>query len=644
MIDLQLSDPIALDATAEPWRAAGYTVEYRRFYPHLTRADLRRYHGILLLGGGEPELSSDALSAGDLALLGEWVGGGGVMVFGYAGDGEGFLDRWVMNRWLASQGAGIVIGDYVLRDSTQRPTGALDPQPYAEPVEGSGLRDPGFASFPFGRNHVLLVNRGEQVLARTTRAAFVHPAGQPVAGRGGAAVTAASRVGVGLVLVASRHALGALGPENRPGDTPLLDADGLARTRAFLVALARWTRRPAEWAHVPPAGRGMPLTLAQAPVPVEPLPPALTPPVAVDTIALPLGHDAKLARVAGAPDWMRQQGMRVLWASLFSTRDGRRAARSTASLDSLVALLDAGGFNLLAGDAGPESTDSLHTYWEERLAVRRVWADAVKRLQPTSVAWIPVLDLDKARHAAADSSRGARGEPLAPPCALDSMLWTDGLATAYAALGRLAAEQRTLVIALGLDVGERAYSMGQEFCDAAWRRGLAGLTRTGAGGGRLDSLPYPARYPALRDAGLLPLYYRALEDEVAARASVLRDRVLKQRRDLYFAFRLAQPPADWFTLGLLRGFGLPDRPLLLFTPEVWTRDLLAVQRARGLNMVHAVALAPPSLRARDWSGVRRLVFQESDGFWLTPEEPGGPGASRRMSQDSLGRLLRRLAR
>src|SRR2546423_2063315 len=211
MLDLQLSDPIALDATAEPWRAAGYTVEYRRFYPHLTRADLRRYHGILLLGGGEPELSSDALSAGDLALLGEWVGGGGVVVFGYAGDGEGFLDRWVMNRWLASQGAGIVIGDYVLRDTTQRSTGAPDPQPYAEPVPGSGPRDPGFTSFPFGRSHVLLVSRREQALARTTSAAFVQPAGQPAAARSGAAVAAATRIGDRLVLVAIRHRLRGVG-------------------------------------------------------------------------------------------------------------------------------------------------------------------------------------------------------------------------------------------------------------------------------------------------------------------------------------------------------------------------------------------------------------------------------------------------
>src|SRR5256885_12113192 len=150
--------------------------------------------------------------------------------------------------------------------------------------------------------------------------------------------------------------------------------------------------------------------------------------------------------------------------------------------------------------------------------------------------------------------------------------------------------------------------MGHEFGDAAVRRGLAGLVRAGTAGGGWDSLPFGARYPALRDAGLLPRYYRSLEDEVAARATVLRDRVLKQRRDLYFAFRLAQPPADRFTLGLLRGLGLPDRPLLLFTPEVWTRDLLALYRARGLNLVHAVALVAPSLRARDWAGGKQLGF------------------------------------
>ena len=646
LLDLALSDPALLNGTVQPWHDEGYTVEYRRFYPHLARADLERYRVLLFLLGREPEAPSDALTAGDLALLTEWVVRGGVVVLGYDADGEGYLDRWTANRWLEFAGTGISIGDRLLEDTTvHTPTTTGRPQPWVEArVLGDEPLGSVFDPFPLDRNDVLATRDSFQLLAVTSRHAFVRaphaPAPRPRAG-----VAAAARIDDGLVVVISRHALGALGPQFRPTTAPVQQLDALQRTGEFLHALARWTRRPAEWAHVPPAAHGVPLALAQAPVPVELAPPLMLPPRGLDTIALPLPSDRKLARATSTPEWLRQQGMRVLWTPLFATRDGRRAVRSGASLDSLVVLLDAGGFNLLAGDASPESMDSLHVRWEERDAVRRAWADAVKRLQPTSVAWIPLLDYGNARHAAADSSRGARGESLAAPCALDSTLWAEGLPSAYGALGRLAAEQRTLVIALGLDVGgPRTYSMGQEFCDAAWRRGLAVLTRAGAAGGGWDSLPYAARYPALRDAGLLPRYYRALEDEVAARATGLRDRVLKQRRDLYFAFRLAQPPADWFTLGLLRGFGLPDRPLLLFTPEVWTRDLLALYRARGLNLVHAVALVAPSLRARDWSGVKQLVFDESDGFWVAPEEPAGPGAGKRLPQDSLGRLLRRLVR
>src|SRR5256886_12648322 len=117
---------------------------------------------------------------------------------------------------------------------------------------------------------------------------------------------------------------------------------------------------------------------------------------------------------------------------------------------------------------------------------------------------MPVLDSAHAGRSPADSSRGARGWGLMTPCALDSALWAEGLAGAYAALGRLAAEQRTLVIALGLDIdGPHGYSMGQEFCDAAWRRGIAALGDRA----RLDSLPAGARYPALRDAGLTSPYF-----------------------------------------------------------------------------------------------------------------------------------------
>ena len=100
VVDLTLADPITLETTAAPWHASGYRVEYRRFYPHLTRQDLARYRTVLVLGGRQPESLSDALTIGDLAILTEWIRRDGVVVLAYTDDG-GALDRWIMNRWLA---------------------------------------------------------------------------------------------------------------------------------------------------------------------------------------------------------------------------------------------------------------------------------------------------------------------------------------------------------------------------------------------------------------------------------------------------------------------------------------------------------------------------------------------------------------
>src|SRR2546422_7789087 len=99
----------------------------------------------------------------------------------------------------------------------------------------------------------------------------------------------------------------------------------------------------------------------------------MAPPGGVDTIALPLLPDPKLARATSTPEWLRQQGMRVLWNPLFATRDGRRVMRSGASLDSLVVLLDAGGVKPLARHARPGSTDPPHGGWGGRDAGRPGW-------------------------------------------------------------------------------------------------------------------------------------------------------------------------------------------------------------------------------------------------------------------------------
>jgi len=594
LLDLTLVDPVVLNGTARPWHDAGYTVEYRRFYPHLTRQDLERYRTVMLLGGREPEGASDALTVGDLAVLHEWVLRGGVVVLGYGGDGEGYLDRWLLNRWLELEGAGIVIGDRLLEDTTARPS----PHPPEAWVESRRMGDEPLGSvfdpFPLERNHVVSVRDQAELLATAGRHAFVRAPKAP-SPRPDAGVAAAARIGDGLVVVISRHALGALGPQSRAPAAPVLQSGAGGAARDFLTALARWTRRPAEWAHVPPAGHGAPLLVGDAPAPVEWQPPPLAPPADAGQTPLPLEPDPTLARAAGTPVWVRQQGIRALWAPLFALREGRRAPRSTAALDSLVGFLDVGAVNLLAGDAEPRAVaDSAHVPWEAR-DTRRAWADLATRLQPTSVAWIPALDYRDGRVPIADSSRGPRGEAVADWCALDSLFWSELVAPAFGALSRLAAEQRELVLAAGLDLRDDVHSATGEFCDAAWYHTLARLGRDGS----LDSLPPEQRYRTLREQGLLAAYHRALEDEVAARAAALRDRALRLRSNLLFAFRLGRTPSDWFSLGLLRGFALPDRPVLLFGRDVRTHELLALYRARGINAVHAVELAPALMGARD---------------------------------------------
>ena len=329
-------------------------------------------------------------------------------------------------------------------------------------------------------------------------------------------------------------------------------------------------------------------------------------------------------------------------------------ARSAASLDSLVGSLDAAGLNLLAGDARPETVvDSLHHLWADRDAVRRSWRAVVSQLQPTSVAWIPAFDYAAYRPPGtwSDSSRGSRGEAVGMPCALDSLLWDAGIAPAFMALARLANQTRQLVPALAIDLsgprkgGWNGYSMGQEFCDAAWRQGLTRIGRRGA----LDTVPIANRYRTLRESGLLASYFGALEDLVAERARGLRDRALKESAGLYFAFRLQQAPADWFTLGLCRGFSLADRPLLLFTPEVETRALLTAYAERGLNAVHAVELPLTLVRPASLARLKRVAFGENDGFWLSSSEGTSVRARSakgrgRSASDSLALLLRRLGR
>ena len=584
LVDLTLADPLALENTAAPWHEAGYRVEYRQFYPHLTRGDLARYRAVIILGGREPQGPSDALTIGDLAILTEWIRGGrdGVVILGYRSDGigrgkmeDGTLDRWVMNQWLAAQGAGIAIGTAPVDEPAS-------PQPH------SALDNAGVAPFPAGRNHALQVRDRSQTLARAPVSALV----------------AASRVDEGLIVVASRSLLAA--------------GSGDSRTRDFLEALARWTRRPAEWAGVRAATHPVALRLAEAPLTVAVHPPPLAPPVGAEAVALPepVSRDRGADSVA-VSGWIARQGMRVLWSRF-----------TPQALDSLLGFVDLAALNALATTIPvPALADTIGT--------RNIWRVTAERMQATSVRWFPAVSLVAIPSDGADEVN-RHGDLTPIPCGLDSAFWRAALRPTYRTLARLGGARPDVItgVAVDLDSAMTLYR-GSGFCDADYRVGLAALGLDSAETARLAALPPPARYDTLLERGWLRRYFEALQAAVGERAAALRAELNRVHPDLRFAFHATVPPTDWFSVGLLRGFSTREVPALLWLRERRARGLLRYYRDRGIYALAAVGLEPDraTFAPGETARLRAAVFSENAGFWLT-------GAA----TDSLGRVIRRFVR
>ena len=621
VLDLALSDPALIAGTAVPWTVAGYVVDYRPRHPHLTRADLPRYGVVVLLGGLTPERWSDALSGGDLALLTEWVPRGGVLVFGYAGDGDGGLDRWVMNRWLAAVGAGIAIGTDVLRDTAAAP-GTSGTHPTARAVPGA-FDHSGLAAFPAGRNHALSIRAPAQALARAPATAFVHRPGTDVLSRGNAPVVAASRVAQGLVVVASRHLLGAIGSEVRAVAASPLVRDSLAATYRFLVALARWTRHPAEWATIPPATGAGHVILATPPHPVALRPPLLAPPPSAATWRLPRSDEPSDSGALGLPDWIERDGLRIGWSNAPLT--------GPAAIDSLIGFLDAAGLNVLASPPGPALlADTAPAPARAAAATVPPWREALERLGATSIRWFPVLRL---------------GGPD-QPCLLDDSLWTGIVAPAVRVLAERARARGGAIAGVTIALSPTATGAAPpELCDANLRASLRRMGRDSAWIERLVALPPAARYDALLAGGMLDGYFVALEAELAARAARLALAARQRAPALLFALWTTDPPADWRSFGLARGLSVDGRALLLWDAEPLPGAMLAAYRRRSVQPVHVLQLRPEQVAPGSWGRLHAAVFDSSAGFWVGPLEAlmtdprtaAGP-----LPADSLERLLRRL--
>jgi len=445
-------------------------------------------------------------------------------------------------------------------------------------------------------------------------AAFVQGPGLKLQRRPGAAAIAATRVDNGLVVVASRAALGGAGESGSESET-------------FFRALARWTRRPAEWARIPGAGTRSRLVLTGGPAAVAPRAPRPAPPDGVTSERLARASRATPRPGAGLPGWITRQGMRALQSDFPRLAPEVNVTARIAALDSLTSILDIGAFNLLVTSAhvAPLADSTGRARWE-RDALRAAWQQISGRLQATSVRWLPLVlprDLEA-------------GDSAGPPCPLDDVLWGK-IASGMRVLSRFAASRSDLIPAVGIELDETTRSWsGMPFCDAAWQAGIAALPKqpslTKARLTALAAVPLVARYDTLLESGLLAEYDSAVSHAVEQRAAAIAQDTRRQRRDLLVAVLVPRSPDDWFTRSLVHGLSTPSSPAIVLSPDPRARQFLGM-------VLHALRLDPIQLSAGGPGRLSPLVFREQDGFWLGPAESVFVGAS-----DSLARLVRRLSK
>jgi hypothetical protein len=221
-------------------------------------------------------------------------------------------------------------------------------------------------------------------------------------------------------------------------------------------------------------------------------------------------------------------------------------------------------------------------------------------------------------------------------CGLDSLFWRAALRPTYRTLARLGGARPEVIAGVALDLDSAmTYYRGSGFCDADYQVGLAALGLDPAETERLTALPTAVRYDTLLERGWLSRYFEALQAAVAERAAGLRSELRRLHPELRFAFHATEVPADWFSLGLLRGFSTRDVPALLWLRERRPRALLRHYRDREIYALSAVGLEPDraTFAPGEAARLRSVVFGENAGFWLTGT-----------ATDSLGRVIRRFVR
>jgi hypothetical protein len=123
------------------------------------------------------------------------------------------------------------------------------------------------------------------------------------------------------------------------------------------------------------------------------------------------------------------------------------------------------------------------------------------------------------------------------------------------------------------------------------------------------------RLDLLVDRGRLGEYFGTLEDTVAEYGRRCREAAREHAPDLELMLYNAGFPNTWFHVGLMRGLGTSERPVIVLTYDGWARRPTEALWAAGVDLVHLGGTIVSHWRPDQFEDVLVALARGNDGYW-----------------------------
>ncbi len=619
--------------------AAGVAPTYRRFYPHLTAADVDLSDGeypheiVVMAAGRRPGNPCHRMRVGEIESAVRFVQQGGVLLLSpqsaWWDSSSGENDFFVGNRILEQLGVPV---------RWDRNTLIGDTYTDLEPHQAQDWGYPTPLEFQLGYPYLLTADDDRiaggsaptlrvasdqvQVLLRTYDEGFLW---QQLSGAQSVtwlqqerAVAALAAAGDGYVAVVPRGPLLASSVTGHLSDMPCLDGEREADNRA-------WVRELFARLHALSTGdEELEVTVVHdsdelfsvASPDHDPLDPALEEieVASVDDAEVPEAPpDGELyespspppADPRPVPDWFAAGGGRIAYGGLApETADMAQAFDEAVSLglDALMTSTDPSRLATLSGD--------------DLAAEQAKYADIAALAEAQGALWI-VGDWFNAEAGDYPEMVGAHGYLGGVPAPLHEAHWADVVIPIYGAVGETAAANPGLGglhMDLELYSGPIQHHDGWAFSDDSLEVFLDGEADAELSTDLLEAHP-GGRLGPLIDAGRLGDYFAALEQRAFELGVRCREAAHAHDPDLQLMVYMAGFPDTWFYRGLMRGLGTAEAPVIVLTYEGWHGRAMDALYAEGVHAAHLGGTIVGHWTPDDFATALVSLARGTDGYW-----------------------------